>query len=117
MALIRNCPSCHSERPLSESHCQNIVDAKPCYFSLMTVMPVQAGNRTANTTANTESPIIAIATCPNGHAISPGDLMCGVCGADIEEDSPPIIEIEQPTQQIGDWIIENPIPSSNQSKC
>ena len=117
MALIRNCPSCHSERPLSESHCQNIVDAKPCYFSLMTVMPVQAGNRTANTTANTESPIVAIATCPNGHAISPGDLMCGVCGADIEEDSPPIIEIEQPTQQIGDWIIENPIPSSNQSKC
>jgi hypothetical protein len=30
-----------------------------------------------------------VATCPNGHPVSPGDIICPVCNVDLEQISPP----------------------------
>lgn len=122
MALVRKCPACNSYRPLSDSHCQHIVNGKACYYPLMNVMPVQAS---ATSSTKKQTPTIASPSeirCPNSHIVSVGDFICGECGADVDAtqastlDAAAVPTREGEPQQIGEWIIENPTPSTNQTK-
>src|SRR5262245_10029919 len=71
------CPACSDRRPAEEVFCQNVVDGSVCGWDLTSVtldvpvasMPAESG----------QAP-----RCPNGHAVNPGDLLCGVCDAAIE---------------------------------
>src|SRR5215831_17301979 len=91
------CPACGDRRPVEELFCENVVDGSNCGWDLSSVaadVPVAA-----IPTASPQAP-----RCPNGHAANPGDLLCGVCGLEIElpregESSGPGPEIDGGDQQ------------------
>ena len=82
--MIRLCPNCNTERPLTEIFCEGTVDAHNCGWDLSSVDITRArdagSEASARTDAGTRGP-----TCRNGHENSPGDLICSVCGEPVEE--------------------------------
>lgn len=71
------CPSCKRHRPVEEVFCQTPDGDSTCNWNL-TEEPVYLPPVPPQT--QTGSP-----TCPNGHEVRPGDLVCGDCGAFIDE--------------------------------
>jgi primosomal replication protein N'' len=81
--MIRLCPNCNTERPLTEIFCEGTVDAHNCGWDLSTVDIARTG-----TPAPKPQPIptpVGGPACRNGHENSPGDLVCSVCGEPVEE--------------------------------
>ncbi|WFU04592.1 AAA domain-containing protein (plasmid) [Rhizobium sp. CB3171] len=130
--MIRLCPNCNTERPLSEFFCENVVaDGKTCNWDLTSVairepgmssdQPINVGSSVPTSGA----PVAYAWTCPNGHPIEEGDLLCLTCGAEIEIDSPaPVAVVSDsaidtnpvsasvPTE-ISGWTVESRITSSS----
>lgn len=79
---MRWCPSCETERDLSEVFCQGCLEqgVEPWPVSAEPIRPRnwRPDRETADTPA---AP--AQDTCPNGHLITAGDFICPECGADI----------------------------------
>ena len=79
---VRFCPKCETERPLDEFFCQGEVDGLPCEWDL-SAEPLRApGWRPAPPAEEAPPPVRP--ACPNGHPVSAGDLLCGVCLADVD---------------------------------
>lgn len=79
--MIRFCPNCASERSLAEIYCEGLLDGEACNWDLTQVAVHPEGWR-----PSVAVPAVTAArahTCPNGHAVSAGDLLCPECGADI----------------------------------
>ncbi|MCC6776085.1 MAG: DUF4011 domain-containing protein [Hyphomicrobiales bacterium] len=77
--MIRFCPNCRTERPLTELFCEGTVDGQACHWDLSGVDIRAPG------TAPPSPPLPPpSAVCPNGHPISVGDLICPVCESAIE---------------------------------
>lgn len=125
--MIRFCPNCKTERPLSEFYCQSVLeDGATCNWDLTTVSVREAGKGDATGTEYA-SPVRAQApalrTCPNGHPVDEGDLICMACGAEISDEVPPIepVTLETPPEEapiaeviateIAGWTIESRMPS------
>lgn len=86
MEFVRSCPACHSERPVQEMYCQNIVDETACSWLLMNVTQTPKGGKVEIKKAEVRN---TIRHCINGHEVQPTDFMCMECGGDIETQSVP----------------------------
>ncbi|MEO1600413.1 MAG: AAA domain-containing protein [Pseudomonadota bacterium] len=113
--LVKICPRCGSARPLNEVMCRNDIGGE-CGFLLVGVPPVHPEAKSPQ--APTPVPSLAMPTCPNGHPIEPGDIMCGTCGEIIEEPGPaptspdPQESVPEPTV-IDGWTVVADISTPN----
>ncbi|WP_209910142.1 AAA domain-containing protein [Bradyrhizobium elkanii] len=82
--MIRLCPNCTTERPVTEIFCEGTLNGQTCGWDLSTVdiTPRSATRPKPNPPVN---PSASIPICRNGHQGSPGDLICSVCGEPIIE--------------------------------
>lgn len=88
--MIRFCPSCHTERPLTEYFCQGELDGRTCGWDLSAELPHPSGWRpeTVQLTAVNLAPAEAATLyCSNGHPLAAGDLICFECGAAAVEEN------------------------------
>jgi primosomal replication protein N'' len=95
--MIRLCPNCNTERPLTEIFCEGTVDAHNCGWDLSTVDITRIG--TPATKPQPIPPSVGRSTCRNGHENSPGDLVCSVCGEAVEEptgENPDALQVPLP---------------------
>ena len=81
--MIRLCPNCNTERPLTEIFCEGTVDAHNCGWDLSAV-DITLPGMPAPKPQPIPTPVRGPA-CRNGHENSPGDLVCSVCGEPVEE--------------------------------
>src|SRR5882757_7651285 len=81
--MIRLCPNCNTERPLTEIFCEGTVDAHNCGWDLSAVDITPLG-LPAPKPQPIPTPVRGPA-CRNGHENSPGDLVCSVCGEPVDE--------------------------------
>jgi primosomal replication protein N'' len=103
--LVRLCPNCRSERPVSESYCENLFDGGPCNWPL-TEEPL----RPVGSSPAPEPPIGPISRqCVNGHSLGQGDEICLICGADpapdIADPGPPPEEPPPVETVIDGWQV------------
>lgn len=83
--LVRYCPSCHTERPVSEFSCEGLVDGHLCNWPLLEIQITPAGWRPATVVPAEQgyAPVEPTpSVCINGHPLEPGDFICIACGAD-----------------------------------
>ena len=117
--MIRLCPNCNTERPLTEIFCEGTIDGHNCGWDLSTVDIARAG-----TPASTPQPMPTVvrSTCKNGHENSPGDVVCNVCGETIEEPEsetptfPPRDQVPDPSSAetvIDGWRLQDRLISSS----
>ncbi len=113
--MMRFCPNCETERPISELVCEGEVDGRPCAWDLAG-LPLRAeGWRPA-------PPVVAAAVsysavCASGHPMPPGDLICPVCGGDAQE---PVAEPETPSAdvtEIAGWRLERALPATGEAEA
>lgn len=84
--MIRFCPNCETERPADESFCEGFVGDVQCAWPLSSVPLRAEGWRPAPaSTVAGDAPAPASAQCPNGHPAALGDLICKICGEDIND--------------------------------
>ncbi|MBV7519078.1 AAA domain-containing protein [Ensifer sp. ENS12] len=123
--MIRFCPNCETERPLSEFYCQGTLpDGSTCNWDLSSEAIRSAGSSSEQAAVTSEaSQPSADNRCPNGHPTHQGDLICLVCGAEIadgEDGSAEAIHDEPVTTdlptQIAGWSVQSRIPSSSTIK-
>ena len=83
--MIRFCPNCRTERPLTEVLCDGDADGEACGWLLSDLPALPEGWRPEAPAAEAgdEQPAIG-PRCPNGHSVGAGDLLCTECGADID---------------------------------
>lgn len=104
--LVRYCPSCESERALSEISCEGTIGEAPCNWDLFSVSITPAGWRPAQVVP-ADPPAVAADVhthCVNGHALEDGDLICSTCGADPAAQAPPAATA--PPAQTEETVIE-----------
>lgn len=87
--MMRYCPNCESERPVTELLCEGEFDGAACGWDLSGLQVRPVGWRPGPV------PIVAsrapARVCENGHAVDAGDLICPECGADIGvAEAPPV---------------------------
>lgn len=122
--MMRFCPNCRTERPLEEFYCEGTVEGGPCDWDLSQLPVRPSGWRPSAVELPAEPALAPPVACPNGHAVEAGDLMCHVCGADVEGLSPHIAngsgsgatdeaEATEATAIAG-WRLERRLPSSSQ---
>ena len=110
MKYIRCCPSCHSERPVHEMYCQNVVDGSQCGWLLMNVPQTPLGG-----TVEIEAPQEQNTRyCGNGHAVGIDDFMCMECGADVVEEL--TIPEEETVRKIDQYTIVESLKISSATK-
>jgi len=113
---MRFCPNCETERPISELVCEGEVDGHPCAWDLAG-LPLRAeGWRPA-------PPVVAAVaaegapTCPNGHPMAPGDLLCPVCGADADTPAADAATQEAEVTEIAGWRLERALPATGEAEA
>jgi primosomal replication protein N'' len=119
--MIRFCIKCGTERPLSEMFCEGVVDSRPCGWDLSTLPIREPGWRPGPTPPALEP--IPARRCPNGHDVAEGDIMCLVCGADLEAVGPGGFDEapQEPYQPappteatvVNGWRLVRPLPASS----
>jgi hypothetical protein len=99
--MMRLCPNCGTERPLTEVFCEGVVAGGTCHWDLSTVDIRPPGS--APTSPRAES----ILACPQGHPIAEGDLICPICEAPVETGSqPPMPPPEPGAPTVEETIVE-----------
>jgi primosomal replication protein N'' len=85
--LIRRCPKCQTERPLSEMLCRGVVNGKRCGWDLtpVSITDTEAVEVAVATPTSGQSASLP-RTCPDGHPVEAGDLICPTCGSDVPEE-------------------------------
>ncbi|WP_298328364.1 AAA domain-containing protein [uncultured Dokdonia sp.] len=111
MDFVRSCPACHSERPVQEMYCQNIVDETACSWLLMNVTQTPKGGKVEIKKAAVTTTIYH---CTNGHEVQPTDFMCMECGADIEAQSEP--DDTATDNKIDDYLIIRSVTTNRTTK-
>lgn len=118
--MIRLCPNCRTERPLTEFYCEASRDGVTCLWDLSGVEITERG---AAPRANPDlRPSAPGPVCPNGHAVARGDLICPVCEAMVgEAPVPPRTTLEGPTLDaettlVEGWQLNARLPSSSPAR-
>jgi primosomal replication protein N'' len=101
-ALVRLCPNCRSERPVSELYCENLCDGGPCNWALADEPLRPVGSSPAP-----EPPVGPTSRrCVNGHSLGQGDEICLICGADPANATDPVPPVAPPAETIIDgWHV------------
>lgn len=110
--MMRFCPKCNSERPVSEVVCEGVLNDAECGWDL-------SGDRIRQDGWRPEQGLVVPveeATCTAGHPVSPGDLLCPTCGADVAsfeaEDGAEKASAE--ATEISGWVVvEGPLRSNS----
>ncbi|MEQ5320212.1 AAA domain-containing protein [Providencia rettgeri] len=125
MTMIRFCPHCQTERPLTEIFCAGQIktpqgDNQFCGWDLTLEAIHETGWRPIDEhNTSIESPKLSIdennqnnqiieqRVCVNGHSMDEGDFICLECGADAALE---LSNIEEQSQRlIGNWRLERRI--------
>ncbi len=116
--MIRFCPNCRSERVPDEIFCEGRIGDAPCNWDL-SGEPLRPPGLSLPTTSPEPAPEPATPTppepslrCTSGHAMAAGDLMCLVCGADLQTDLPLPAEPQpdpSPEPLVDGWRLLRPI--------
>ncbi|MEY0973366.1 protein kinase domain-containing protein [Providencia huaxiensis] len=122
MTMIRFCPHCQTERPLTEIFCAGQIrtpqgDNQFCGWDLTLEAIHESGWRPIDEpNTSIERPQLNIAennqiieqrVCVNGHTMDEGDFICLECGEDAAVE--PSNAEEQSQQLIGNWRLERRI--------
>ncbi|WP_456777413.1 AAA domain-containing protein [Bradyrhizobium sp. USDA 3315] len=119
--MIRLCPNCTTERPVTEIFCEGSLNGQTCGWDLSAVDITAPGTTRPKATPPLSTPS-KDPTCRNGHQGSPGDLVCGVCGEPIIERAEPpssteplpVPELPPETETVVDgWHLQDRITSSS----
>lgn len=102
--MIRLCPNCRTERPLTEFYCEGTRDGLTCHWDLSGVEIGEPG--TIARPPSAPPPSAAGPVCPNGHAIGQGDLICPVCEAPVGDAMPPVSSTPESTPDLEPTIVE-----------
>jgi hypothetical protein len=86
--MMRFCPNCETERPIDEVFCAGSVGDEFCNWDLTQLPISKSGWRPPNPDVRAEAVAAVSRTCTNGHALSSGDIICVVCGADPGAQNP-----------------------------
>jgi primosomal replication protein N'' len=113
--MIRLCPNCRTERPLTEFYCEGNRDGLTCHWDLSGVEISEPG-----APSSPPAPAPTIPRCPNGHAAGDGDLICLVCeapiGGAIAPPSPPpptAPPLATEATVIDGWQLNERLPASS----
>jgi len=114
--MIRFCPNCSTERPLTEFFCEGMRDGATCHWDLSVVEIVQPGTspRPVSAALQTSGPV-----CPNGHSVGPGDLLCPVCELPVGVlAAPALFETPQAAPEaestvVDGWRLQVRLPASS----
>lgn len=108
--VVKVCPSCGDSRPPTELVCNHVdEDGVQCGYTLLDVTPgpppaprepIQDGSPE---TLDRDNASTSDLSCPNGHRVEAGDLLCGTCGAELTQ-SEDAAEAQEP-QLIGKWRV------------
>ena len=117
--MIRLCPNCGTERPLSEFYCEGTLDGVPCHWDLSAIGFSEPGAAPYTAPTSPPPPRMA-AVCPNGHAIGEGDLICPICETPVGDVASPAspaappepTPVGEPTVVEG-WRLDVRLPSSS----
>ena len=103
--MIRLCPNCRTERPLTEIFCEGNRDGLTCHWDLSGVEISEPG-----AASSPPAPPPPIPQCPNGHPVGEGDLICPVCEAPVAGVAP-----ASPTEPtvIDGWQLNERLPASS----
>lgn len=71
--MIRFCPNCRTERPLTEFYCEGTREGLTCHWDLSGVDISEPGSVAI---PSSPQPPPTVPMCPNGHAVAEGDLLC-----------------------------------------
>jgi len=107
--FYRECPRCGSRRGVDEIVCGNDLNGSPCNWDLTSeeirdaheARGSSAGSDEPNPVAGTETQ--APLRCPNGHAISLGDLLCPECNCELTA--------APPAREIAGWAVLSELPA------
>jgi primosomal replication protein N'' len=104
--MIRVCPNCLTERPLTEFYCEGTRDDLPCHWDLSGVDIGDPGG-TQPPSPPGPTPIVPL-VCPNGHAVGEGNLICPVCETPISGEllPPPPAPCQEPTPGMEPTVID-----------
>ncbi|MBI5263861.1 MAG: DUF4011 domain-containing protein [Bradyrhizobium sp.] len=115
--MIRHCPNCDTERPLTELFCEGVIDGHNCGWDLSTVDITERGAPRPPPPAPAPPP--ETLTCRNGHPVFPGDIICGTCGEPVDlpevQPSSPAPDPQPPAPEtiIEGWRLLDRMPSSS----
>jgi serine/threonine protein kinase len=108
----RLCPKCGSHRGVEEFICANDIHGVPCSWDLTSEEIRDAhddavgpsGPAGTSGTADTKKTEQVELRCPNGHAVSAGDLLCRECNCDLQT--------FPAEQQIAGWVVLSELPTA-----
>jgi hypothetical protein len=112
--LVRFCPRCKSERPLTEIFCEGHVEAGPCGLWLANEPIGPKGGEIPPPpppSGGGEPP--QARQCTNGHPMDAGDLICMACGEPAAGTDAPPPNAAPPTAPtvIGKWTLVRSVPN------
>lgn len=120
MDLIRVCPKCGHERPMSEMLCGfRDASGRTCNWRLADVEAISKEQLAHDSKRNSE-PVPSPQNeqlCVNGHPVPVGEIMCMECGADVLATQPnsQLSQTDSSNSMIGEsiagWTIQVSIPS------
>ena len=112
--MIRYCPNCRTERPLTEFFCGGEIDGSPCNWDLSSEGIHPEGWRPPRIVAELAAPSgpsLLRPVCRNGHPLEEGDLLCPECGAEAAlAATEPVCGAEREIRSIEAWIIQSALP-------
>jgi primosomal replication protein N'' len=111
--MIRLCPNCRTERPLTELFCEGTSEGRTCHWDLSGVDISAPG--VIGPIPSTPPAGPALRTCPNGHGVGDGDLICSVCEAPVSASPvPPPERAPAPEETIVEgWRLSARLPASS----
>jgi len=101
----RLCPKCGSNRGVEEVVCANDINGVPCCWDL-TSEEIRDGHEASSSNPTTVGAggqsNDAQLRCPNGHAVSAGDLICPECNSELQA-----VPLER---EIAGWVVLSEVP-------
>ncbi len=111
--LVRYCPSCQTDRAVSEVSCEELIGEYQCNWSLLEVPITRAGWRPAQVVpavGDLQNAPIGALTCANGHPLEADNFLCLICGAEAGEptdavEHPALLAAETSETVIAGWRV------------
>lgn len=114
--LVRYCPSCHTERAVSEVSCEGVVNGHQCNWPLLEIQITPSGWRPASVIPAEAPPASssAASVCIAGHQLEPGDFICSRCGEEAASPDQPVLNDEPDSAEtvIAGWRVLRQISSA-----
>ena len=84
----RICPKCRTHRQVTESFCESPHNGSVCGWSLLGEEIIEPTFANTDSESSQSTAVVPndtpVCECVNGHLCSDGDLLCSVCGADLQ---------------------------------